>query len=578
MPNPQKRTGKEETGVPKTSKKLPELLSPCGSPEALKAAVFGGADAVYLGGTAFNARINARNFDREQLRRAVDFCHGRGVRLYVTLNTLVNDRKLPEALDFVAFLYEAGVDALITADWGLSALIRRYFPRFELHASTQFSSHNSLSAHWLKEKGFSRMVCARELSKKDLSLLCENSPIEIEVFVHGALCASHSGQCLMSSFIGGRSGNRGECAQPCRMSYNGSYPLSLKDLCLANHLTELVAMGVSSLKIEGRMKSPQYVYRVTSCYRRLLDEGRNATPAEIKALSAVFSRSGFTDGYFSSQHGNMLGIRRESDKQLSRSDNAPFSDRKRSLPSIVIRREEGKPPDALPSGEKISCPVQRTARFLSSWQIPDGHGLDVCYLPLFSFDPKKANGVVLPAVITDSELPSVRAALKRAYDQGARHALVGNVGHFSLAREAGFLLHGDFRLNVANSFAPIEEEGLEDVIVSCELNLPQIRDLRVKKAVVVYGRIPVMLLERSLGAKALKDRKGARFPVYSEGKRDVLYNSVVLYMGDKKKDLNACGARNQHFIFTQESPEQVREILKAYDEGKSAPAGIRRIR
>lgn len=560
------------------SKRAPELLSPCGSPEALKAAVFAGADAVYLGGTAFNARINARNFERDQLCRAVDFCHSRGVRLYLTLNTLVNDRKLSEALDFVAFLYRIGVDALITADWGLSGLIHRYFPSFELHASTQFSSHNSLSAEWLKEKGFSRMVCARELSKKDLALLCRNSPIEIEAFVHGALCASHSGQCLMSSLIGGRSGNRGECAQPCRMSYNGSYPLSLKDLCLAEHLTELVAMGISSLKIEGRMKSPQYVYRVTSCYRRLLDEGRNATPAEIKELSAVFSRSGFTDGYFISQHGNMLGIRRESDKQQTRKETVSLPDKKRRLPPIAYKREELKAPVSLPYPEKKPAVTTCTARFLSSEQIPDRHGFSVCYLPLLAFDGKKANGVILPAVIPEGELYHVREALKKAYAQGARHALVGNVGHLSLAKEAGYRLHGDFRLNIANSFAEVEKEGLEDVIVSCELNLAQIRDLRLPKSAIVYGRIPVMLLERRLGTKQLKDRKGAAFPVYPEGKRDVLYNSVLLYMGDKNAELKKNGVCNQHYIFTDETRDQVKAILKAYDEGKEAPVGIRRIR
>lgn len=562
----------------KSKRNLPELLSPCGSFDALRGAVYGGADAVYLGGTAFNARINAQNFDREQLKAALDFCHGRGVKVYVTLNTLVNDRKLGEALDFVNFLYESGVDALITADWGLSLLIRQYFPDFELHASTQFSGHNAQAAHWLKEKGFSRMVCARELSKEDLSLLCRQSPLEIEMFVHGALCASASGQCLMSSFIGGRSGNRGECAQPCRMSYNGSYPLSLKDLSLANHLTEILDLGVASLKIEGRMKSPQYVYRVTSVYRRLLDERRNASPGEMRELAEVFSRSGFTDGYFTRQYGAMLGIRRESDKRNTREGSVAIQDRNRKKEPIVASKEKKELPSSLPMREKQPVSSLWTARFASPAQIPQNSPFAIRYLPLSSFDPQKANGVVFPAVITDGEWNSVKEQLKKAYARGAKHALVGNVGHFALAREIGFVLHGDFRLNLANSFSDPKAEGLEDVIVSCELNLAQIRDLRLPKAVIAYGKIPVMLLERSPGTDCLRDRKGERFLVMKDGKRSVVVNNVPVYMGDKKSALRASGAENLHFIFTSESSSEVQKVIAAYQKGAPAPEGIRRIK
>ncbi|MBQ8911840.1 MAG: U32 family peptidase, partial [Clostridia bacterium] len=277
---------------------LHELLSPAGSPEALRAALLAGAAAVSLGGTLFNARMNARNFDRPAIIKAVKDCHERGVRLYVTQNTLVVDRQMKDALEFAGFLYEAGVDALIVADLGLALEIKKRFPDFPLHASTQMSGHNVKAAEFLKELGFERMVCARELSGENIRTLCKSSPIEIEAFVHGALCVSHSGQCLFSSIVGGRSGNRGECAQPCRLPYNGKYPLSLKDNCLAGHVKELIDMGVASLKIEGRMKSPEYVYSVVSAYRGLLDEQRDATAEEIRRLADVFSRDGFTDGYF----------------------------------------------------------------------------------------------------------------------------------------------------------------------------------------------------------------------------------------------------------------------------------------
>lgn len=194
-----------------------------------------------------------------------------------------------EAAEFAFFLYEAGIDALILTDLGLASLLRRELPNLPLHASTQLSGHNADAAAFFSARGFSRMVCARELSGADLRRLCEASPIGIECFVHGALCVSHSGQCLLSAVMGGRSGNRGECAGPCRLPYNGRYPLSLKDLCLAGHLSELRRAGVCSLKIEGRMKSPAYVASTVSVYRRLLDEDRDAAPEEIaRALPGCF--------------------------------------------------------------------------------------------------------------------------------------------------------------------------------------------------------------------------------------------------------------------------------------------------
>ena len=268
-------------------RKLPELLAPAGSPEALAAAIAAGADAVYLGSTQFGARAFAKNFDRPALKQAVEDAHRAGVRIYLTVNTLITDRMMRAAMDLVSYAYEVGVDALIVADWGLAKLCRENYPDFPLHASTQCSGHNADAASWLAQRGFSVMVAARELTADNLKQLIEKSPIPIEVFVHGALCVSASGQCLFSSIVGGRSGNRGECAQPCRMQYNNKTPLSLKDLSLAGHIPQLIDMGVASLKIEGRMKSPDYVYRVTSIYRRLLDERRAANPAEIRALEEL---------------------------------------------------------------------------------------------------------------------------------------------------------------------------------------------------------------------------------------------------------------------------------------------------
>ena len=296
----------------------PELLAPAGSPEALRAAVQSGADAVYLGWGAFNARRGARNFSDEEFAGALAYCHERGVRVFLTLNTLVTDRELPAALETAREASRLGVDAVLVQDWGLFDLLRRSLPDLPLHASTQMSLFTSGGAREIAADGCERVVIARECSAGDTRAICENCPAEVEVFAHGALCMCYSGQCEMSALIGGRSGNRGRCAQPCRLPYGvnapakGSYPLSLKDSCLADRLGEMADMGVACVKLEGRMKRPEYVAVVTGIYARLLEEGRGPTAAEAAELEQAFSRSGFTDGYWRGRHGAaMFGTRPE---------------------------------------------------------------------------------------------------------------------------------------------------------------------------------------------------------------------------------------------------------------------------
>ncbi len=558
--------------------KKPELLCPVGGPDTLSAALLGGADAVYFGTKDFNARMNAKNFDRPGLRDAVLRCHEKGVRAYVTLNTLLTDRNLKEALDLVSFLHLSDVDALIVADVGFAGILRNLFPELELHGSTQMSGHSASAARFLHNMGFSRMVCAREMDRENLRLLCKESPIEIELFVHGAICASHSGQCLMSSMIGDRSGNRGECAQPCRLPYNGSYPLSFKDLTLANHVTEILDLGVSSMKIEGRMKRAEYIYTVSRIWRTLLDEGRNATKKEMDQLSGVFSRSGFTDGYFTGKiTSEMLGVRTEKDKAVTEKTNVKFVPSGRSADPIRISREKrivSMPP--LPPKEPSSfC---RSARFLKPEQIPETDFFREIYLPLDVFDSNRANGVILPSVIFETQRNKVREQLEKAVKAGAVHALVGNIGHLDLVRDLPLTLHGDFRLNVTNSFSFRHYRELSDVIVSPELNLAQLRDLRGKKTVIVYGRLPLMLLEKKVGSSYLRDRRGILFPVLREGKRDVVYNSVPLYMLDRAKEMKEKGLSSQHYIFTTETKEQIEGILCAAKKKEAPNFPIKRIR
>ena len=679
----------------RADKRLPELLAPAGSLESLKAAIAGGADAVYFGGGDFNARINAKNFSNEELKYAIELLHSCGRKAYITLNTLVHDRELDDYLRFAELVYLAGADALIVADIGGAEAIHRHLPDLELHASTQMSGHNIAQAELLASCGFSRMVCARELPRDDIAALVKGSPIEIEAFVHGALCVCHSGQCLFSSIVGGRSGNRGECAQPCRLPYtneNGEqfYPLSLKDLSLANHITELIDCGVHSLKIEGRMKSPEYVFGVVKAFRTLLDEGRNATRGELSDLAKIFSRDGFTDAYFERKiSSSMLGVRSDEQKHISKlalyssekiDEIAPAKKSVNALARICLDRPSeltlycgeieitayGATPekaintpltpenikknltkfgatdftvedfsliyddavmmpvsalnelrrracqmleDALASAKKErkgfekytqitskkTKKEQKSARFYSANQITDTarEYFDIIYLPLHKFNGE-FKGIILPPVIFDSEREKIDKMLENAHQKGAKYALVGNLGALELAKNHGFIIHGDFRFNVYNneSVARLEALGVESILLSPELTLPQIRDIKGDTSAIVYGRLPLMLLEKCVntelgscedckkGSLSLTDRKGISFPALHEFEhRSVIYNSAPTYMADKESDLSRAGITNRHFIFSTESPVEVDNTINAYENHTPAEPGkkIRRI-
>ncbi len=662
--------------------KLPELLAPAGSFKALEAAIEAGADAVYFGGEAFGARAFAKNFTREEISEAARLCASYGVKSYITLNTLIYDKEMQDVLEYAAFLENVGIDALIIADIGAASLIHKYIPTMRLHASTQFSGHEANAARMLCEHGFERMVAARELSRENLTELCKRSPIEIETFIHGALCVCHSGQCLLSSMIGGRSGNRGMCAQPCRLpDKNGRYPLSLKDLSMASRIPELLKTGAKSLKIEGRMKSPEYVYGVTKIYRRLLDERRNATPEESAALAEIFSRDGFTTGYFDAEiNKTMLGTRSDDARQKSR-ELAPFEKITRKLPiSISARLLRGKPfeitisgdkgavtakgsipedalnaplsaealeknltklgntaytcesckteldtglilrvseinalrreaieaythlserehiaPSAIiykPSCEEKTDPKACTALVMRANRLPAADlfysYFDVVFLPLYEYlktDDKRVKGICLPAVISENEKEAVALAVKKAKEKGAEHALVGNYGHLPLA--SGLKIHGDFRLNITNSEAAkfALSHGFESIILSPELTQARARDIGGSTRNIVYGRLPIMLLEKCFakevsGCKAcerdeaeLVDRKGARFPILrEEPHRNILFNSVPTYAADR------CPRGGKHFIFTKETEREILEVIKAFEERLPPKYDIRRIK
>ncbi|MBR6679739.1 MAG: U32 family peptidase [Clostridia bacterium] len=668
----------------------PELLAPAGSFDALCAAIEGGADAVYMGGVAFNARINAKNFTPDEMRRAIALAHTYGVKVYIAANTLIYDRERESFIRAAEDAYLAGADALILADLGCASLIKQRVP-IELHASTQMSGHSVAASRELARLGFSRMVCAREMSCEDLRTFTRLSEIEAEVFVHGALCVCHSGQCLFSSLVGQRSGNRGECAQPCRLPYKmgrgEGYPLSLKDLSLAEHVPELCDMGVASFKIEGRMKSPEYVRDVTRIWRRLLDERRSASGEEMRELAEIFSRQGFTDGYFVGKiDRKMLGVRKEENKENSRNlqkfdkierkipvkmeflarvgepvalniscaqrgvsaeviGDVPDVAHTRPLDAESVRKSLSKlgstsfcaedigvdiegdlilaisslnalrraAVEALESkllenysarSEKDLQPIVRkpdiksgesaTSAFFSepaSLTDTAREYFDIVYLPLEKYDGS-TSGVAMPAVVFDSEREAVLQMLDRAKALGAEHILVQNIAQLEVARKYGFEIHASMRLNACNSDTVREllKLGADEVILSPELTLAQLRDMPRGTSACVYGRIPLMITEKcaskeladcrtcEAGRVELVDRRSVRFPVLKAfGHRSEIYNSVPIYMADRTGELPDAKKMGRHFIFSIESADEVDRIIRAYEK-KAPPADSSRVR
>lgn len=560
-----------------------ELLCPAGSPKAMEAAVKSGADAVYFGGSALNARQSAVNFKDEELEKWVSFCHNRGVKCYLTLNTVVSDREIKQMADYIKFITDCGVDAVIVQSIGLVKVIKSISPQLEVHASTQMSVHNLSGVELATSLGCSRVVVARELSKENLEYICKNTDTEIESFIHGALCMSYSGQCYLSALIGSRSGNRGGCAQPCRQNYKGGYRLSLKDLCMAQSFEEFLKSGVTSLKIEGRLKSPEYVGGVASIYRKLIDEKRNANEKEVSDLKRLFSRSGFTNGYFKNQKGKeMFGIRTEKDKEMSKGFSVKTPEQK-PKPEIIIEKRETT--DNLPElvGYKYKKSVYNF-HFLKESQIPDKKYLDLAHhiwIPLFEIKNFKDErlGAILPAVVTDMEMEKVK---KRLLATGVKKALCRTISHIKLCKELGIEPHGAFSMNFYNSYdlMTAKELGLKETAVSIEAKLAQIRDMKkpMPTNAVVYGKIPVMTTENCIiknsgkcinyKGKDLLSDKNANFDVICEfGHRNIILNSVPINLSDKMKDFSGKDIKGFEFLFTTESKREVEQIIESYQKG-----------
>ena len=671
-----------------------ELLSPAGSPEAVIAAVQNGADAIYMGMGNFNARRGAKNFNDEEFEKAVRYCRIRGCKVYVTLNTLVGDREMEAAVAAARLASQKGADAILVQDLGLVRAIRQALPDIPIHASTQMSIHNLAGVEAAAEMGLTRAVLARELSLEQIKFISQHASIETEIFVHGALCFCHSGQCYMSSLIGRRSGNRGMCAQPCRMQYSlggrmDDYPLSLKDNCLVDRLQEIEEAGVKCVKIEGRMKRPEYTAIVTKIYSKAIKEQRQPTPEEMSSLERAFSRQGFTQGYFSGDKQDMFGTRQDTDRdsekmftlarrayaegemrrvpvhfytvaekaqpikgiafdddgnhavaygavperakgqgltdaylteQMFKTGGTPYNcvenkakadpglylpaaeinELRRKLVSelseqraIPPKRRLGTMPQRPKSKSVVTDPAMIFQVLTEEQLSPELAAMKpkYIYVPLMVmadhfdkvslFTEKGAVPVaVLPRVITDNEIKGVYNALTKVFDLGVNEALVGNLGHAMLARQAGMKLRGDFGLNCFNSLTMevLQQAGFISATASFELRLAQIKDLSkpIDTEIILYGRLPLMVSDQCIIRHSagrcncqtpvqMSDRMGSVFPVVKEfGCRNVIYNAHKLYLADKKEDLFSAGLWGLRMMFTTESPRECVEVVKGH--------------
>ena len=661
---------------------MTELLAPAGSFEKLKAAIYCGADAVYFGLKKFNARKNAQNFELDEVEKVVQFCHSFGAKAYLTLNTILNDKELEKLENLIPILQKVGVDAVIVQDLGVLNLIKRVAPSFRIHASTQMGINSLSGVRFLKKLGVSRAILSRELTLCEISEVCKEG-IEIEVFVHGALCFCFSGQCFMSAMLGGRSANRGNCAQPCRLPFSVSKPprpdLSLKDLCCIDLIQKLKEVGVCSFKIEGRMKRPEYVAAATMEYRKALDE----KPYDKDILLKVFSREGFTNGYIENDMGRkMFGVRSRKDapeegiyskiRQLYRIPLQKFYvdvslTVKKNQPVVLKLRDssfEVKISGDLPEKaktralnenqvrkcfEKLGQTIYRLKKFellgdcdlyVSNSQINKLKKRAVLALAqkrakfcasktsrqAFNFDfnfrtkgpqaPKNGQGRRLRAEcekfqqvvcedcfelislnmdeILDNQreiLPIVKKVgilmpqvsfekqsniiqkINKIKKMGVLHATIQNLGQIPLLE--GFSIHAGLGLNIANSQSVqvLESIGFCDFIVSAECCLKTISKIakKIPLGAVVFGRLPLMVSRNCPISKSckecgnnscLKDRKGKLFPVRCQNKCHTIFNSDVLWMADRQKELE--NVDFEVLKFTIETKSQAKTIAQNF--------------
>ncbi|MBE6719357.1 MAG: U32 family peptidase [Ruminococcaceae bacterium] len=651
-----------------------EILAPCGSMDSLIAAVRCGANAVYLGTKDMNARRGADNFDSEQLKNATEYAHSHGVKVYVTLNTLVSDAEMQQAHAIVKDALLCGADAFIVQDLGLVKMMRECYPNAKLHASTQCSVNTPDGFRKLEELGFVRAVIPREMSLDEIREIRRCTDMELEIFVHGALCMCVSGQCYLSAMLGERSGNRGLCAQPCRLAFSadnsGSYDLSLKDLSLISHIKEIEDAGVISLKIEGRMKRPEYVAAAVTACKKAIDGGYKSGDEDV--LKSVFSRSGFTDGYFTARRKDMFGTRRKEDvvaagsvlKELShlydnekpllpidmeftcktgeavrltatalgktvnvtgnvpeKAMNKPMTEESVAarlsklggtqfyadsikvcldggliIPAseinsmrrevvTLLSKDAVQPFECKDYSSRYEIPHRTekpyyTARFTDASQIPAGHPFRRIFLPIWTSDEdfvKSGAGVEIPRGLFGTE-SRLKKELTHLREIGVTTALCSNLGAYKTAEELGFKAYGDFGLNIFNSEAARQ---FNSPVLSFELTLEQAGRIAAEDVGIIgYGKVPLMItrncpVKNRIGCEkcgkkgVLTDRKGYKFSVKCSSYPCVeILNPLPIYLGDRMHEINTDFV---HFYFTDETKEQVLQLVNMYKKQEKYP-------
>jgi U32 family peptidase len=577
----------------------PELLLPAGNIDSLRAAVNNGANAVYLGLQEFNARRNASNFNINNLKSIVDYCHKHKVRVYVTMNILVKNYELESFMQTIHAIQASKADAVIIQNCCLAYLIKKHYPKFEVHLSTQATVTNKK----MIPKEVDRVVLARELGIKEIKAISED--FKTEVFVHGALCVSYSGQCLFSSIVGGRSGNRGLCAQPCRQKYNNKYLLSTKDLCLLEELPALAKAGVTSLKVEGRMRSPLYVATVAKIYSKYLsqlDNWKGIKEKDIEELQIVFSRE-FTKGFgyeesiissaMSSNRGLFLGkvrdgsIRLRTDLEVEDKitvwnnedskeiiidkvglkgelfelrniqDNSfvYLTKRKRLKPflgeQLVLKDNKVEVPNFkfdFPEKKAETKQLIVRAYNLKSAIEADKAGCDIIYYDLFKTDFKELESKLKNAklfantqrILTDETLNKTISKIEELKPTGI---LVGNKGLYEHLKDSSFELHLDYSFNIFNDLDLDVYKGLP--VISPELSFDDLRNLKNKNFIsLIHGQITLMTLKENIKAPELVDDDGRHFTVHQIESGSQILNSHELGLFNRVRELDMIGVKN----------------------------------
>ncbi|MFH1641531.1 MAG: U32 family peptidase [Nanoarchaeota archaeon] len=535
-----------------------ELLAPAGSMASLKAAVSKGADAVYLGMERFSARGYARNFNDKFLSEAVSICKPRGIQIYLAMNTLVKNDEIDSFFDQLSFAYSKGIDAVIIQEISFLGVIRQNYPDLKVHISTQAGVLNSRHANLFSKSD--RITLAREITEDEIRYIRNNFSKELEIFCHGALCASFSGSCLFSSFLGGRSGNRGRCAQPCRKKYNGCYYLSTKELCLIDKIPSMIELKIDAVKIEGRMRTPGYVAAATDSYRKAIDlyysDGSTVPKEILNNLHNAFSRE-FTEGVFSRQD-NIFN--RDDSKGIVSNNRREFY----NVEPSSYRQERKAPKVRLsfePKQNKESMLLVRAYNKKDAI-LAEKSGADIIYFDIFDkqfWDLKEILNCrlfgVVPRLLLDQDIDKINSMLNNGKPDGI---LSGNLGLCKL----GIPVHLDFNLNCFNDndINYFTNKGCIP-IVSPELSLGELKKLNNKNFIVfVHGKIRLMTFRHNLCDGELIDEKGARFLVNPVRNGSELLNYKELGMLSKSCSLFKCGITK----FFVDTDKDVGEIVSFY--------------